>query len=41
LRRTADTIGPMDLPRLFAPRRRLAIAADAAGIVIFAVVGLI
>jgi hypothetical protein len=31
----------MDLPRLFAPRRRLAIAADAAGIVIFAVVGLI
>ena len=31
----------MDLPRLFAPRRRLAIAADAAGIVVFAVVGLI
>jgi hypothetical protein len=31
----------MDLPRLFAPRRRLAIAADAAGIVVFAVVGII
>src|SRR6476646_445246 len=31
----------MDLPRLLAPRRRLAIAADAAGIVVFAVVGLV
>jgi hypothetical protein len=31
----------MDLPRLLAPRRRLAIAADAAGIVVFATVGLI
>jgi hypothetical protein len=31
----------MDLPRLLAPRRRAAAAADAVGIVIFAVVGLI
>jgi hypothetical protein len=31
----------MDLPRLLAPRRRLAIASDAAGIVVFAIVGLI
>jgi Protein of unknown function (DUF3054) len=31
----------MALPRLLAPRRRLAIAADAAAIVVFAVVGLV
>lgn len=31
----------MDLPRLLAPRRRVAIASDAAAIVVFAVVGLI
>jgi len=31
----------MDLPRLLAPRRRVAIASDAAAIVVFAIVGLI
>jgi hypothetical protein len=31
----------MALPRLLAPRRRVAIAADAAAIVVFAVVGLV
>jgi hypothetical protein len=31
----------MDLPRLLAPQRRVAVAADAAAIVVFAVVGVI